>query len=182
MIKIAKATFLTYNTIGDSGDYPNGLLERNGHQAIIVQHPKGQCWGAMVNGREPVADGPTGAQALCDAKDEKEKQEMLAARQLRKRLVADLYSGIFRSEELATIDFVVVYVGANGSQGAIELAAKAGEKARFVMCDCNLGIKLSMIASSMGKITPFLECECGGRETMARLVEEFLETGNVGPC
>lgn len=175
---MAKALFLTYNTVGD-GSYPQET-ERNGHTALIVQHPRGQRWGATTNGREPVAQD--GRQTLAEARDEAERQEMLSIGEMRESLVNDLYAGAFNPKAIGEVDFIVIYVGAGGSEGAIELAATLPkEKVRFLFCDCNLRGKLQSIAANGLESVPYLVCECGGRGSMAGVLEQFLETGNAGP-
>ncbi len=173
---MAKALFLTYNTVGD-GSYPK-VTERNGHSALIVQHPRGQRWGASVQGRDPVGE----RQTLEDARDGAERREMLDIEKMRVNLVNDLYAGAFDPKAIDEVDFIVIYVGAGGSEGAIELAATLPkEKVRFLFCDCNLGAKHRCIVENGLEEVPFLVCECGGRASMAGILEAFLETGNVGP-
>ncbi len=170
--------FLTYNSVGKTNAFPTGVVENNGHQAVIVQHPKGQQWGAAIDGYPPVGE----RQSLDQAISEDERQEMLAIGATREQLIQSLYSEAFSPETLANMDFVVVYVGAAGSEGAIGLAARAGrQKARFVLCDCGLRAKVLTIAAECGEGAPFLQCECGGQATMEQLVREFLQTGTVGP-
>ena len=175
---MAKAAFLTYNSVGEPGSYLNGVTERDGNEAYIVQFPRGQRWGAKVNGRDPV--GPR--QTLEEAESEEERQEMMQISDLRQELVSDLYAGFFEKAVLDELDFVVIYVGAGGSEGAIQLAAQVDPaKVRFVLCDCNLDGKLSEIGRYIKTNVPYRICECGGQRTMGKLVESFLETGVVGP-
>lgn len=175
------ALFLTYNSIGDPGDYSNGTLERNGNKAIIVQHPKGQKWGAKLgNGKIPVAKRGE-PRSLELARSEKEAQEMINYGKARGSLVKKLYSEAFGLTDFP--DYVVVYVGAGGSEGAIELASHVPvERLRFVMCGCNLDLKVSLaLFHTGGQDGVFLQCGCGGQKVMAELLEKFFATGLVGP-
>lgn len=179
MKEISKAVFLSYNSVGEPGVYTDREIGRNGNRAIIVQFPRGQRWGAKVNGKDPVGQ----RQTLEEAESAEERQEMIAITDRRESLVRDLYAGFFEKATLDELDYVVIYVGAGGSEGAIQLAAQVDPaKVRFVLCDCNLSEKLSEIARFI-KTTevPYLVCECGGQRTMGMLVESFLETGIVGP-
>jgi len=174
---MATAAFLTYNSVGEPGSYPSGPLERNGHTAIIVQHPRGQRWGAEVDGQVPL--GPR--QSLEEAESESERQQMISACEARRQLVAELYAGFADLAKIAELDYLVVYVGAEGSQGALLLASQAPQgKVRIVTCDCSLLQKLEDM-SQLGITAPYLVCECGGQTTMENLVEEFLRSGLVGP-
>ncbi len=175
---MATALFLTYNTVGEPGTFENGPVERNGHKAVICQHPKGKQWGA---GSPPVPDGVP--RCLADARTEAERQDMLAHGAAREEAVRGLYAeAIGASEELP--DFVVVYVGAGGSEGAIALAAALPhERLRFVMCDCCWEFKLSLLAQfgcCDDSGAQYLMCRCGGHDAMLGAVNQFLETGFVG--
>lgn len=173
---MAAAAFLTYNSVGEPGTYP-GELERNGHTAIIVQHPRGQRWGAEVDGQAPV--GPR--QSLEEAESELERQQMISAGEARRQLIAELYAGFADPAKVAELDYIVVYVGASGSEGALRLASQLPpEKVRIVTCDCDLYQK-RLMAVQLGIEAPYLVCECGGRTTMGHLLERYLETGLVGP-
>jgi hypothetical protein len=179
VITIAKAAFLTYNTVGEPGLFQNGTTERDGHQAIIVQHPQGQRWGASVDGVNPVQSSP-GLAPVGSPMGERQRDAFV---ETRKAAVASIYGGFLDETPLDELDFLVIYVGTNGSQGAIELAARVPkEKVRFILCDCGYFGKLKDIAANGMEEVPVLMCECGGRRTMARLVEEFFATGNVGPA
>lgn len=174
------AVFLTYNSVGEPGAFPNGPVQSNGHTAIIVQHPKGKRWGAStaVGGLDPVKQNP---QLAPEGTGERKAQSTAFGNE-RERLVADLYAGFFDQNQVDDIDFIVVYVGTGGSEGAIELAASLPhEKVRMVMCDCNLWHKQDLFSQHKLK-APIMMCECGGRSTMKKLVDEFLQSGNVGPA
>ena len=77
--------------------------------------------------------------------------------------------------ELQSLDHVVIYLGANGSQRAIELCSGLDpRKLVFVTCDCGVPAKTAMVQerglSGAGKIP----CECGGQDTMKELFEAFM--------
>ncbi len=146
------ALFLTYNTVGKSGSY-GGMVERNGHQAVIVQHPKGETWGG------------------CGRANEKNPGSKCAG------LVHTLYGSALRHED---VDYVVVYVGDRGSEGAVHMVSDLpANKVLFVLCNCNLGYKLGLIQNSLPG-APYRVCECGGHATMQKVLEEFLDTGSLG--
>lgn len=168
-----KAAFLTYNSVGQSGTYPNGVVTRNGHQAIIVQHSKGKSWGADDLGA--LLGKPTDSD---QTRTEEERKELKEIRDTRSQLVSELYSEVFGQSELP--DYVVVYVGAGGSEGAIGLAATAPhDRVCFVMCDCNLDIKRRLVASYGMSSARIVMCSCGGQHAMGSLVERFLNTGSL---
>ena len=174
---MAKALFLTYNSIGEPGKYPNGIVERNGHKACVVQHPRGKSWG--VDGA--VQEEPDQPMNFRDAKTEEDKARLSRVRDDRKGLVQGLYGEAAQSDDV--YDFVVVYVGTGGSEGAIELVASRypHEKLRFVMCDCNISGKAEMIDRIIGDdVSQYWMCECGGRRSMDFILDNFLETGIVG--
>jgi hypothetical protein len=175
--KMAKAAFLTYNSVGNPGSHVNGwVASATGHAALIVQHPRGKRWGTGVG-----IVGPGKPYCLDQARNQAERDAMLACGAARKALVASIYAPATGQFDINDIDYLVVYVGAGGSEGAIELATRLpAEKLRFVLCRCNLSGKLEMIESCCGRV-PYLICECGGQATMERLFKEFLRDGTVGP-
>lgn len=149
---MATALFLSYNSIGQNGEYPNGVLEENGHKAIIVQHPRGKNW--AVPGVIPMQIGTALAETA----------------------VEELFKRAFGTD--VEPDAVLVYVGAEGSEGAIRLAAHLPQdKVGFVMCDCNMRAKAQMLHQHADHQTHILMCECGGQQTMGGLVKQFLQTG-----
>jgi hypothetical protein len=83
-------------------------------------------------------------------------------------------------EHISELDLIVVYVGADGSENAIELASELpSEKVIFVLCDCRMATKMHLLDVSGHKDTRRIMCECRGRETMGELCERFLETGTI---
>jgi 1-aminocyclopropane-1-carboxylate deaminase/D-cysteine desulfhydrase-like pyridoxal-dependent ACC family enzyme len=80
------------------------------------------------------------------------------------------------------IDHVVVYVGSNGSEHAITLAAQLpSSKVTFVGCDCGLPEKEALIQASGLADAKLMLCECGGHWTMEALFQRFMETGEIHP-
>lgn len=83
-------------------------------------------------------------------------------------------------EALPELDHVVVYVGTEGSERAIALAAQLpADKVTFVGCDCGLVIKTALIAAAGLIDAQLVLCECGGHRTMRRLYDSFMETGEL---
>lgn len=71
------------------------------------------------------------------------------------------------------IDEAYVYVGSAAMHGAMELIRdllKAGKKVHMVACDCDSETK-RQFAKNLS--LPWIESECGGRETCTRLVSEL---------
>lgn len=174
----AHAVFMSYNSIGQNGEHTNGTFERHGRTVTILQHPKGQRWAGTV-GNQPPLEGRLAAGMSDDEMDWAVSVQRQATVATLERELADVPGDI---------DFLVIYVGAGGSEGAIELASRyPRDKVRFVLCDCNLEYKMFEIAR-MFRIAcpldfniPVLVCECGGQRTMGALVNNFIQTGRVGP-
>lgn len=82
---------------------------------------------------------------------------------------------------LPELDHLVVYLGTNGSEKAIELAAQhvPAEKVTFVGCDCNLSHKEMMIQRAGLQNCGRLLCECGGHDTMKALYRVYMEKGHA---
>lgn len=86
-------------------------------------------------------------------------------------------------ETIAEIEHVVVYVGSNGSERAIALAAQLpASKVTFVGCDCGLLQKEAMVQTAGLAAARRMLCECGGHRTMGQLFERFMETGELAPA
>ncbi|OGL74150.1 hypothetical protein A3E39_04185 [Candidatus Uhrbacteria bacterium RIFCSPHIGHO2_12_FULL_60_25] len=141
---------ITYNCISRTTSFPSGWHERNGRKALLLQNTKGE--GSWQDGQ-------------IDA-DRRREQVRTLWDELR--------------AELPKLDHVVVYVGANGSQSAIALAAQLSPaKVTFVGCDCGLLEKEVLVrAAGMGDARRLL-CECGGHVTLERMFHRFLESGEL---
>lgn len=86
-------------------------------------------------------------------------------------------------ESLPSLDHVVVYVGTNGSEAAILLAAKLpAHKVTFVGCDCGLGFKKTLVAKAGMSRSRWIDCACGGHGMMRKLFDSFLATGELVPA
>lgn len=84
------------------------------------------------------------------------------------------------SESLSDIDKVIVYVGDNGSEVAIDLAGRLpANQVVYVLCDCNLEAKRQKIAGNGHQRAKEIICECRGMSTMSRLAREFLRSGQI---
>lgn len=179
---MSHALFMSYNAIGKDNAFTNGTFERNGQTVTILQHPKGQRWGGAIDDLPPtefdaIAAGMSPAE---------QNQSGAKAGALRRETIAVLERELVAVS--TPLDFLVVYVGASGSQGAIEVARRYPIGiVRFVMCSCGFEEKLYEIAHVFGihdlrdLTIPILRCECGGHRTMERLVNDFITTGHVGP-
>jgi hypothetical protein len=107
--------------------------------------------------------------------------------QMRNEGVSQVQGAVMRhwdhlADLLPELDKVVIYVGDNGSEHTIRYAAERkldAKKAIFVLCDCNEQNKRRLIEENGFGKSPIIMCECGGRRTMARLANTFLETGQL---
>lgn len=84
------------------------------------------------------------------------------------------------SDSLAEIDKVVVYVGTDGSEVAIDLAGRLpAERVVYVLCNCDIDAKRRKIARVGHEQAAKILCECRGISTMSRLALQFLSSGHV---
>jgi hypothetical protein len=84
-------------------------------------------------------------------------------------------------EALPELDRVVVYLGANGSQRAVELAAEKADpkKVTFVSCGCGLLQKELLLEETGLTDVGRVLCECGGHLTMEKLYKDFMAQGTL---
>lgn len=123
----------------------------NGRRLFVLQNTKG---GGTL------ATGPIGA-------DRRREEIEVLWRQLQ--------------QELAGLDHVVIYLGARGTERAIQLARQLpASKVTFVSCDCGLPAKEALIQEAGLTDCGRILCECGGHQTMAALAELFVATGALG--
>lgn len=167
-----RAAFLTYNSIGEEGDFQNGMIETKGHQALIVQHPKGQKWGAGNGLEVPTTLGLSG-------QEDEDRTRQKGWQEERRKLIPELYGKVLNDKIARALDYIVVYVGTGGSEGTVELAKFAGEKARFIVCRCGLARKIQQIMTVVSQDAQVMISRCGGQEAMKELLEAFLETGEI---
>jgi hypothetical protein len=81
---------------------------------------------------------------------------------------------------LPVFDHIVVYVGRSGSELAIKLAAQLHpSKVMFVACGCGLSTKVALINAAGLTDAGLVLCECGGHQTMQKLYNLFMETGEL---
>lgn len=154
--------FVTYNTVGDN--LSSGWHASNGRRAFLLQNTKGQRWAARSN-----PDVPAG-----DTRTEKETADRVADE------ISILWGEL--QTALPELDHVVVYVGARGSERAIALAVQLpASKVTFVGCECGLFQKEVLIRAAGMAEWRLVLCECGGHQTMERLFQRFMETGDLQP-
>ncbi|TSC57639.1 MAG: hypothetical protein Greene041619_1067 [Candidatus Peregrinibacteria bacterium Greene0416_19] len=123
----------------------------NGHRLFVLQNTKG---GGTL------ATGPIGV--------ERRREEI---------------EGLWRQlqRELSSLDHVVIYLGARGTERAIELAKELpASKVTFVSCDCGLAFKAGLVQEAGLQDAGRILCECGGHQTMAALAGLFIATGELG--
>lgn len=103
----------------------------------------------------------------------------------RKRTLEEVRSAIEAQWEeldksLPNLDHLVIYVGASGSELAIQRAkAMPVEKLTFVGCACGIDRKDEMLNEvGLGEARRF-GCECGGHRTMELMVFQFMEIGTI---
>jgi hypothetical protein len=141
-----KIAIVTYNRIG-GGQYENGLMERGDKQIYIAQNGHKSKW---------VSD---------PSNPESEKEA-------RRKSMAGY---VVKSLDLTDMDQVYLYVGSNGGEEAIRQTAQIpAEKITYVMCDCNWSGKTRMISEHGNSNARIQSCECGGRETLERILKGLL--------
>lgn len=166
---MTKVGFITYNTIGKESRLPNGWLKGpEGRKAFLIQNSKGNRFAVdqLLGGAEKPPAGYS--------RDEDKYIDLVRDE------IATLWKDL--QEVLFDLDHIVVYVGAHGSEHAITFASQLSvSKITFVACDCNLPLKELLIrAAGMMKVQRVL-CECGGRQTMKLLLDNFLVAGKLLP-
>lgn len=156
--------FLTYNTVGD-GQVGNGWHGSNGRRAFLLQNTRGKRWGAR---RDP--NVPSGSMRTTDEYADRVRDE-----------IGELWTLL--EGQIAELDHVVIYVGANGSERAIGLASRLpADKVTFVGCDCNLPYKEMLVRAAGMTRSRRILCECGGHRTMGRMFETFMDSGSLLPA
>lgn len=192
-----RAVFLTYNSIGRIGQYANGVVINGDHRAILFQHSQGKIDDGELEYLEDVLEGLTGGdprlpdtmrsrQVLVANRSGMSYQETKdqANAKLREREVevTDLYCQVER--HLTDVDLVVIYIGLSGSEAALRLT-KLCQRVTPVMCSCNFDRKLTILRRQLGiaeqglRQLSHITCECEGRQTMEKLLLQFLATGTI---
>jgi hypothetical protein len=148
---------ISYNTFVRG--ISNGLQHKGNNSVLLLQNENGDEWGAgKVESIEELGSTKVACQKQIN--------------QLWIQLVA----------ELPVLEKVIFYVGAEGSEKTIELAAQNGlapERAVFVLCDCGIDIKLHIIRSFGFSDSQIIMCECGGHDTMFQIYHSVLEQGRI---
>ena len=149
--------FVSYNPIGDTPE--SGWQEKEGRRALVLQNSKGHPWemdklSAQVEWR--FGSGNPYVKAEID----------------------ELWAALIKV--LPELDQVVIYLGAGGSEHAVELASHISpEKITFVACNCDIHEKRTLIDHfALGSVNQ-IKCECGGKRTMGELLSRFLVTGQL---
>ena len=144
-----KIAIVTYNRIGE-GQYDNGLIEREDKQIFISQNGHKSKWAAANSDNSP---------------DDEEAR--------RRRVSVIGY--VTKSIDLKDMDKIYLYVGNNGGEEAIRQTAEIpAEKITYVMCDCNWYAKHNMIVQKGNSNAEVMSCECGGRETLEKILKGLL--------
>lgn len=146
--KLEKIAIVTYNRIGQ-GKYDNGVLNAGNKQIYIAQNGHLAKWAV-----EPYS---------CPGSEAKEYRER-AARNVAGQI------------DLSEMDKVFIYVGAAGGEEAIrQTRGLPAEKVVYVMCDCGSTQKRQMINHLGNQKAKVINCECGGRDTLQRILDGILK-------
>ena len=147
------AAFVTYNTLGDRF-LSSGWHDREDRRALVLQNTRGRSWAAD----QAIAKSSGQYDQECDTVRSE---------------ISDLWGQL--QEHLHELDIIVIYVGSNGSEHAIALAANLpASKVIFVSCDCNLSAKRNAVQRTGLTEARWIDCECGGHQTMGRLYNVFM--------
>lgn len=163
--------FLTYNTVGEdlSNGWHDGL---DGRRAFLLQNSRGNRWAVDANIPAEYRNSdtaPPGYSRVAAENVDRVHDE-----------IGILWGQL--QEILPSLDHVVVYVGSSGSECAIALAAQLpASKVTFVACDCGLPFKEILIQTAGLLTAGRVLCECGGRRTLKRLFDSFLQSGELLP-
>jgi hypothetical protein len=85
---------------------------------------------------------------------------------------------VIKSLDLTDMDRIFLYVGNEGGEEAIrQTASIPAEKITYVMCNCNWSRKQRMIREHGNAAARIQSCECGGRETLERILKGLLARG-----
>ena len=152
--------FVTYNTLANG--VASGWHRAKGRRALVVQNTKGRPWAVKVFEEKPDDYRRSDPRYVGLVRDE----------------IGILWRKLQRA--LPKLDHIVIYVGASGSELAIQHAAKLPvSKVTFVGCDCALDRKTKAIQATGLQGARLIDCECGGRRTMAALYDRFMATGTL---
>jgi len=144
---MSKIGFITYNTLPS---FQNGWVKSTDglRSALVVQDTKGR--GSLY-----------------------EERRLRTTEEVRAE-IAKSWETLDKS--LPELDRVVIYIGASGSEDAIERATKVpAKKLTFIGCSCGLEKKEALIQSAGLRDANRFLCECGGHITMTAMIQAFLE-------
>lgn len=155
-----KIAMISYNMFVDGES--NGWKKKGRNRVLLLQNSTGKKWGTT----QTLPGSRAEATKLWEAET--------AA------IVDPLWEQL--KKELATIDKVVFYVGSDGAERVIELARENGltpERAIFVMCDCNMGVKMGAVRQHGFSSSQIVNCSCGGHDAMRRIYDGALAHGSL---
>ena len=143
-----RIAIVTYNRVGN-GQYPNGVINGKNAEVYFAQNRHLSKWAADPN----LSDGQ---------------------RQNIRR-----YASINAADSLSLedMDHIFLYVGDSGGEEAIGMTVEIpGQKMTYVMCRCNYSAKKNRIRG-IGRTNPrIISCECGGRETLEKIVRLVMNS------
>ncbi len=146
-----KLALFSYNAFVPNGI--NGWNNGTNNSVLLVQDPEGRPWGTQQSGISTTEMA----------------QETVTA-------IENGWQGM--ASEINNLDKLYIYVGSYGAEQAIKLAREnniPSEKVTFVMCDCSLENKKSMIQKCNYEDAEVIMCECGGRNTMTKLYDKYMK-------
>jgi hypothetical protein len=142
-IKPKKIAFVTYNRIGN-GEYDNGVLKRNGIEIYIAQNGHRAKWASGGQDAPPDQTDLNRASAISD---------------------------ILERVSLEDMDHSYVYIG---KKSGLEIISQTknlpADKITYIMCNCQRYEKVKLIENIGNEDAKIIWCECGGRETLDRLI------------
>ncbi len=164
--------FVTYNTVGENGLTSGWHDGPDGRRALVLQNTRGERQAATT---DPLNDFL--AVTLGDASQVATVRERRSER--RRDQIDTLWGKL--QEALPELDHIVVYLGARGSERALELAAGslAAGKVTLVSCGCGLEQKAQLVEEYALQDCGRRLCECGGYATMWALYNGFMATGDL---
>lgn len=146
-----KLAMFSYNAFIEAIN--NGWKKGKSHEVLLIQDPQGKKWGTTQSGLRQ-AEYAAETQGHIDDN----WQELVS--------------------EITNLDLLIIYLGSNGSERAIELARRnkiPATKLIFVMCTCYLDRKEYILERCGYEAARKIGCECGGHETMRKLYLKYLE-------
>ena len=141
-----RIAIVTYNRIGE-GQYENGVTRHNGTELFVAQNGHRSKWAVSPDSSES---------------DKEETRIRMAQR-------------VARDLNLADMDHVYIYVGSHGGEEMIRQTRDLpAAKITYVMCDCGWSAKRRLINDLGNAAAETVECECGGRNTLAQIARRVI--------